>query len=83
LLGQSKFEGLTFFRDVNKERVDNVLVTVAHSNCPVEDAYTRFTYVTLKDMAPVIRNQWEDRIQNFKVFDILRYCWIYSGQIRL
>jgi hypothetical protein len=30
LLGQSKFEGLTLFRDVNQERVDTVLVTVAH-----------------------------------------------------
>ena len=30
LLGQSKFEGLTLFRDVNQERVDTVLVTAAH-----------------------------------------------------
>ena len=28
LLGQSQFEGLTLFRDVNQERVDTVLVTV-------------------------------------------------------
>ena len=30
LLGQSKFEGLKLFRDANQERVDTVLVTVAH-----------------------------------------------------
>ena len=30
LLGQSKLEGLTLFRDVNHERVDTVLVTVEH-----------------------------------------------------
>ena len=27
LLGQSQFEGLTLFRDVNQERVDTVLVS--------------------------------------------------------
>ena len=30
LLGQSKFEGLTFFRNVNHEEVHTVLVTVAN-----------------------------------------------------
>ena len=30
LLGQSKFEGLTLYRDVNQEKVDSVLVMVAH-----------------------------------------------------
>jgi len=30
LLGQSKFEGLTLFRNVNHEGVDTVLATVAH-----------------------------------------------------
>jgi len=30
LLGQSKFEGLTLFGNVNHEGVDTVLVTVAH-----------------------------------------------------
>jgi hypothetical protein len=30
LLGQSKFEGWTLFRDVNQEKVDTVLVMVAH-----------------------------------------------------
>jgi len=29
-LGQSKFKGLTLFQDVYQERVDTVLVTVAH-----------------------------------------------------
>ena len=29
-LGLSKFEGLTLFRDVNQDRVDPVLATVAH-----------------------------------------------------
>jgi len=30
LLKQSKFEGLTLFRNVNQKRVDTVLVTVEH-----------------------------------------------------
>jgi hypothetical protein len=30
LLGQSKFESLTVFREVNHEGVDTALVTVAH-----------------------------------------------------
>jgi len=30
MLGQSKFEGLALFRNVNHEVVDTVLVTVAH-----------------------------------------------------
>ena len=30
LLGQSKFEGLTLFRNVNQERVDTMLVTEEH-----------------------------------------------------
>jgi len=30
LLGQSKFEGLTFFGNVNHEGVDTALVTVDH-----------------------------------------------------
>ena len=29
-LGQSKFEVLALFRDVNQERVDTVLVTIEH-----------------------------------------------------
>jgi len=33
-----------------------------------------FTYVMLKDIVSVIQNQWEDRIQNFKVFGLLRDC---------
>ena len=39
LLGQSKFEGLTLFRNVDHEGMDTVLVTVAHLKCPVEHAY--------------------------------------------
>jgi len=30
LLGQSKFEGLTIFGNVNHEGVDTALVTIAH-----------------------------------------------------
>jgi hypothetical protein len=48
---------LTLFRDVNQESVDIVLVMVAHKNCPVEDAYTWFTYVALMDFTSVIKNQ--------------------------
>jgi len=31
-LGQSKFEGLTLFREVNQDRLDTMLVMVAHKN---------------------------------------------------
>jgi hypothetical protein len=30
LLGQSKFSGLTLFRDVNEEGVDTMLAAIAH-----------------------------------------------------
>ena len=62
MLGQSKFEGYILFRDLNQKMVDTVLVTVAHYNCPVEDVYMGFTYVTLEDIVSVITKQWEDRI---------------------
>jgi len=60
--GQSKFKGLTLFRDVNQDRVDTVLVTVAHYNCPIDKTHTGFTYIMLSDNASVIRNEWGDRI---------------------
>ena len=37
----------------------------------------------LRKVASVIRNQWEDRVQNFEVLDLLRDCYIYTGPIRL
>jgi len=46
----SQSRSFDIFRDVNKESVNIVLVTVAHYNCPVEDTYERFTYVTLTDI---------------------------------
>ena len=79
MLGQSKFEGLTIFRDVNQEGVGTVLVT----NCPVDDAYKGFTYVKLRDMASVIRDQWEDAIQSLEVLGLKRDCQIYIGSVRL
>jgi hypothetical protein len=30
--------------------------------------------VTLRDIASIIRNPWADRIQDFKVFGLLRDC---------
>ena len=72
MLGQSKFEGLTLFQVVNQETVENVLITVAHYNCPVEDTRMGFTYIMLRDAVSVIRNQWEDSVKNFKVLDLLR-----------
>jgi len=39
---------------------------------PVEDAYMGFTYITLRGIAPVIRNQWGNRIRHFKVLGLLR-----------
>jgi len=56
--GQSKFKGLTRFQDVNQDRVDTMLVTVAHYKCPVDDIHTEFTCIMLSDNASVIRNQW-------------------------
>jgi len=38
--------------------VDTVLVTVAHSKCPVKYATTGLTYVKLKDIASVLRTNW-------------------------
>jgi len=71
-LRQSKFEGFTLYRDVNQERVNTVLVMVAHYNCPVEDAHKWLTNITSRES--VIRNQWGDRIQNYKFLDVLRDC---------
>ena len=51
LLGQSKFEGLTLFRNVNHEGVDTVLATVTHYKCPVERVYSGFTWVKLKKIS--------------------------------
>ena len=72
--GQSKFKGLTRFRELNQDRVYTVLVTVAHYNCPADNTHTGFTCVMLSDTISVIRNQWGDRIQNLKVFGLLREC---------
>ena len=74
LQGQSKFEGLTLFRDVNQERVDAVLVTVAHQHWPTEDAYMGFTNITLRDTASVIWNQWGNKKRHFKVLCLLGDC---------
>ena len=71
VLGQSKFNGLTLFRDVNKEGVDTTLAAVAHYDCMVDNAHTGFTYITLRDTLSVIRNQWGDRKQNIKFLDLL------------
>ena len=58
-----------------------MLVTVTHYNWPVEDAHTGFTYI--RDTASVIRNQWGETIQYFKVLDLLLICQIYVIPIRL
>ena len=47
-----------------------MLVMVAHYNCLVEDDDMGF--ITLRDTASVIRNQWGVGIQNFKVLDLLQ-----------
>jgi hypothetical protein len=70
--GTVKTQVFDGFRDVNQERVDTMLVTEAHKNRPVEDAYAGFVYVTLKYIASVIGIQWGDRIQNFKLFGLSR-----------
>jgi len=57
LLGQLKVVGLTLCRDVKLESVYTVLVTVAHKIFPVDDAYTGFLYVRLRDTTSIIRNQ--------------------------
>jgi hypothetical protein len=72
--GQSEFKGLTLFPDVNQDRVDTVLVTVAHYNFPVDDTHMGFTYIMLSNTASVIRKQWGDRIQKFKVLGLLQEC---------
>ena len=57
LLGQSRTEGLTLFRDVNQEGVDVDFVMVAQRNCQVEGFYNVFTYIRLRDITEFIRNQ--------------------------
>jgi len=40
-----------------------------------------FTYVTLKDIASVTRNQWADRMQYFKVsayYETAKFKWDQS-----
>jgi hypothetical protein len=75
MLGQSVFEGLTLILDLNRERADTLLVVVAaRSNCQVEDARRGFTYITFRDSASIIRNQWGDRMRNYKVLYLLRDC---------
>jgi len=56
-LGQSKFEGLTLFQEVNQDRVDTMLVKVANKNCLAEDVHTGLTYIMSHDNKSVIRNQ--------------------------
>ena len=70
MLGQSKFEGLTIFQNVNHEGVDSVLVTVARKKCPVERVYTGFAYVKLKDIALVIGTNGE---KEYKILKFLAY----------
>ena len=45
-----KCRNFDIFRDVNQESLDIVFVAIAHYNFPVENAYERFTYVTLRDI---------------------------------
>ena len=45
-----KSRSFDIFRDVNQESLDFLFVTIAYYNIPVEDAYERFTYVTLRDI---------------------------------
>ena len=71
MLGQSKFEGLTLFRNVNHKGVDTMLVTVAHKMSS-KVHHTGLTHMKLKDIVSVIRNQLGGRIQNFEVFGLLR-----------
>jgi hypothetical protein len=52
-----KIQGFDFFRFVNHEGVDTVLVRATHSNFQVEDAYMGFIYITLRDHASVIGSQ--------------------------
>ena len=66
LLGQSKFEGLTIFQNVNHEGVYTVLVTVAHQKCPVERV-CKGVYISEAEIyALVIKDQWGERIQILK-----------------
>ena len=66
MLGHSKFEGLTGFRNVNHTGVDTMLVTVNHLKCPVGHVYTGVTHVKIKKDSVSRDNQWGRRIRNFK-----------------
>ena len=67
LLGQSKFEGVTLFWNVNLTGVYTVLLTVAHSKWPVEHAYTWFTYANLKDMRQSLGTNGEEEYNIVKI----------------
>jgi len=59
-----------------------VLVTAAHLHYPVEDAQMGFTYISLRNTVSFIRNQWGDRIQNFKVlayYETVKRTWDQSA----
>jgi hypothetical protein len=72
-LGQSKFEGLTLFRNVNHEGVDTELATVAHKKCPVERVYLGFTWIKPKYIASVIGTNGE------KEYKILKFSAYYEN----
>jgi hypothetical protein len=45
----------------------------------VEDDYTGLKYVTLRDTASVIMNQWGDKIKNVKFwahYEIAKFTWV-------
>jgi len=56
---------------VHHEGLDTLFVTVAQ--CPVEELYTGFTYVKLKDIAPVIGTNGE------KEYKILKFSTYYES----
>ena len=47
---------------------------VSHASTLKLTSKTRFTYVTVKLGRVSHRSQWGERIQNFKVFGLLRDC---------
>ena len=68
--GKVKIRGFDTFSRHNSREGRNHVSYDSTLKLLAEDAHTGFTYIT-RDIASVIKNQWGDRIQNYKLFYLL------------
>jgi hypothetical protein len=57
-------------------------ITSVVTACPVAIADTGSTKIILRETAVVIKNQWGDRIYDFKDLDLLEDSQIYIAPVR-